>query len=305
MQVPEPSAQHKVMIEAVENHMPEVIIVDEIGTEAEALACRTIAERGVQLVGTAHGQLLENLIQNPTLKDLVGGVAAVTLGDDEARARGCQKTIMERAGPATFPIVIEMHERSFWVAHNVEESVDEILQGGRPMVQMRTRKDGDVVVDRVVYDADLALARHAVAHTLGSMGGIMGSTTTTTAAEAIASVTSFAATPALDERVFGFGAGLDVETTPATATPAFARTNNVVPDARSRRRASAASREDPDDPYAWARELGRIPDKDALAAMGASGYASDDRSFNGNGGGGADKRGNGKKEKKNRLRSAR
>ena len=112
------------MIEAVENHMPEVIIVDEIGTEAEALACRTIAERGVQLVGTAHGQLLENLIQNPTLKDLVGGIQSVTLGDDEARARGCQKTIMERAGPATFPIVIEMHERSFWVAHNVEESVD-------------------------------------------------------------------------------------------------------------------------------------------------------------------------------------
>jgi len=299
------------MIEAVENHMPEVIIVDEIGTEAEALACRTIAERGVQLVGTAHGQLLENLIQNPTLKDLVGGIQSVTLGDDEARARGCQKTIMERAGPATFPIVIEMHERSFWVAHNVEESVDEILTGGRPMVQTRARKDGEVVVHRAVYDADLALARHAVAHTLGSMGGIMGSTTTTTAAEAIASVTESTSEPSLDERVFGFGAGLGAATTPATATPAFAR-NNVVSDARSRRRASAAaaaaaavaSRDD-DDPYAWARELGRIPDKDALAAMGASGYASDDRSFNGNGNGGADKRGNGKKEKKNRLRSAR
>ena len=139
MQVPDPALQHQIMIEAVENHMPEVIIVDEIGTEEEAIACRTIAERGVQLVGTAHGQLLENLIKNPTLTDLVGGVQSVTLGDDEARARGCQKTIMERQAPPTFPILIEMHERSMWVAHNVEESVDEVLAGGRPMVQVRSR----------------------------------------------------------------------------------------------------------------------------------------------------------------------
>ena len=136
MQVPDPSMQHRVMIEAVENHMPEVIIVDEIGTEAEALACRTIAERGVQLIGTAHGQLLENLIKNPTLADLVGGVQTVTLGDDEARARGCQKSILERQGPPTFPILIEMHERNMWVAHNVAESVDEVLTGARPVVAM-------------------------------------------------------------------------------------------------------------------------------------------------------------------------
>jgi len=177
MQVPNPSEQHRVMIEAVENHMPEVIIVDEIGTEAEALACRTIAERGVQLVGTAHGQILENLIKNPTLSDLVGGVQTVTLGDDEARARGCQKSIMERTAPPTFPILIEMHERALWVAHNVAESVDETLAGRRPIVQMRTRDEGgDVAVDRTVYDMDVSLSRQSMAHTLGAMGGLMGPT---------------------------------------------------------------------------------------------------------------------------------
>jgi stage III sporulation protein SpoIIIAA len=119
MQVPDPSMQHKVMVEAVENHMPEVVIVDEIGSEAEALACRTIAERGVMLVGTAHGQMLENIIKNPTLCDLVGGVQTVTLGDEEARARGTQKSVLERKAPPTFPLLIEMRERSHWVAHQV------------------------------------------------------------------------------------------------------------------------------------------------------------------------------------------
>ena len=94
-----PSQQHRVMIEAVENHMPQVIVIDEIGTELEALAARTIAERGVQLVGTAHGNRIENLIKNPTLADLVGGIQAVTLGDEEARRRGSQKTVLERKAP--------------------------------------------------------------------------------------------------------------------------------------------------------------------------------------------------------------
>ena len=131
MQVPDPSQQHRVMIEAVENHTPEIIIVDEIGTEEEAAACRTIAERGVTLIGTAHGQLLENLIKNPTLSDLVGGVQSVTLGDDEARARGCQKTIMERQAPPTFAILIEMHETTVSASLGVEESVDPTPWGGR------------------------------------------------------------------------------------------------------------------------------------------------------------------------------
>ncbi|EIE25295.1 hypothetical protein COCSUDRAFT_13766, partial [Coccomyxa subellipsoidea C-169] len=136
MQVPDPSQQHKVMVEAVENHMPEIVIVDEIGTEAEALACRTIAERGVQLIATAHGQLLENLLKNPTLSDLVGGIQSVTLGDEEARARGTQKSVLERKAPPTFPLVIEMRERAYWVTHWVEDSVDCLLHGKVPVVQV-------------------------------------------------------------------------------------------------------------------------------------------------------------------------
>jgi Sporulation stage III, protein AA len=125
-------------IEAVENHMPEVIVVDEIGTEAEALACRTIAERGVTLVATAHGTELENLMNNPMLSDLVGGLESVTLGDDTARSRNCQKAVLERRGPSTFPIVMEMRERGAWVQHNTEESVDQLLLGDAPTVQVRS-----------------------------------------------------------------------------------------------------------------------------------------------------------------------
>lgn len=154
MQVPDPSQQHRVMIEAVENHMPEVVIVDEIGTEAEALACRTIAERGVQLIGTAHGQVLENLIKNPTLSDLVGGICSVTLGDDEARARGTQKSVLERKAPPTFPLVIEMRERALWVAHWVEDSVDCLLNGKMPVVQVRRRVGSSkkVIVEECGYN---------------------------------------------------------------------------------------------------------------------------------------------------------
>ena len=154
MQVPDPSQQHRVMIEAVENHMPEIVIVDEIGTEAEALACRTIAERGVQLIGTAHGQVLENLMKNPTLSDLVGGICSVTLGDEEARSRGTQKSVLERKAPPTFPLVIEMRERAMWVAHWVEDSVDCLLNGKIPLVQVRRRqaKSGKVVVEEVGYN---------------------------------------------------------------------------------------------------------------------------------------------------------
>jgi nucleoside-triphosphatase THEP1 len=117
MQVARPELQHQVMIEAVENHMPEVIVIDEIGTELEAIAARTIAERGVQLIGTAHGNRIENLMKNPTLSDLVGGIQSVTLGDDEARRRGTQKSILERKAPPTFDIAIEMLERQRWTVH--------------------------------------------------------------------------------------------------------------------------------------------------------------------------------------------
>jgi stage III sporulation protein SpoIIIAA len=142
MQVARPELQHQVMIEAVENHMPEVIVIDEIGTELEAIAARTIAERGVQLVGTAHGNQLENLIKNPTLSDLVGGIQSVTLGDDEARRRATQKTVLERKAPPTFEIAIEMHERHRWVVHeSVAELVDRLLRGSPVGVQVRTVDD--------------------------------------------------------------------------------------------------------------------------------------------------------------------
>ena len=130
MQVATPLAQHAVMIEAVENHMPEVIVIDEIGTELEAQAARTIAERGVQLVGTAHGTSLENLMLNPTLADLIGGIQSVTLGDEEARRRGTQKSILERKAPPTFDIVIEIESWKRVAIHkNVADTVDAMLRG--------------------------------------------------------------------------------------------------------------------------------------------------------------------------------
>ncbi len=130
MQVATPAAQHAVMIEAVENHMPEVIVIDEIGTELEAQAARTIAERGVQLVGTAHGTSLENLMLNPTLADLIGGIQSVTLGDEEARRRGTQKSILERKAPPTFDVVIEIESWKRVALHkNVADTVDAMLRG--------------------------------------------------------------------------------------------------------------------------------------------------------------------------------
>ncbi len=130
MQVPQPEFQKDIMIEAVENHTPEVIIVDEIGTDQEAAAARTIAERGVMLIATAHGNTLENLIKNPTMSDLVGGVQTVTLGDDEAKHRGSQKTVLEREKQPTFEIVIEIIDRkTLAVYKDTAEAVDCILRG--------------------------------------------------------------------------------------------------------------------------------------------------------------------------------
>jgi stage III sporulation protein SpoIIIAA len=138
MQVPSPELQHAVMIEAVENHMPEVIIIDEIGTDLEAAAARTIAERGVQLIATAHGNTLENLIMNPTLSDLVGGIQSVTLSDEEARRRGTQKAILERRAPPTFNILVEIQSYNQVAVHkDVAETVDSILRGYRVPPEMR------------------------------------------------------------------------------------------------------------------------------------------------------------------------
>lgn len=138
MQVANSANQHLVMIEAVENHMPEVIVVDEIGSEVEALAARTIAERGVQLIATAHGKTLENLLMNPTLSDLVGGIESVTLSDEEARRRETRKTVLERKAPPTFDVLIEINGRDrFAIYKDVSESVDLLLRGIEPQPELR------------------------------------------------------------------------------------------------------------------------------------------------------------------------
>src|SRR5688572_11850162 len=140
MQVSAPERQHEVMIEAVENHNPEVIVIDEIGRELEAMAARTIAERGVQLIGTAHGNALDNLLLNPTLSDLVGGIESVTLSDEEARRRGTQKTVLERRAPPTFDVLIELQARDRMVIHeDVATSVDGMLRNRPGALELRTR----------------------------------------------------------------------------------------------------------------------------------------------------------------------
>src|SRR5688500_590101 len=153
MQVRTPTEQHSVMIEAVENHMPEVIVIDEIGTELEAGAARTIAERGVQLVGTAHGNTLDNLMLNPTLSDLVGGIQPVTLGDEEARRRGTQKTVLERKAPPTFDVLVEIVERDNVIVHrNVAETVDAILRGHMVPPEARYRDEAGELKAMTKYD---------------------------------------------------------------------------------------------------------------------------------------------------------
>ncbi len=158
MQVARPEFQHEVMIEAVENHMPEVIIIDEIGRELEAAAARTIAERGVQLVGTAHGISLENLLQNPTLADLVGGIQAVTLSDEEARRRGTQKTVLERMAPPTFDVVIEIQDwQHLAVHHDVAASVDALLRGRSRPPEIRYRDEaGNVQIEKAAPTPNLS-----------------------------------------------------------------------------------------------------------------------------------------------------
>jgi stage III sporulation protein SpoIIIAA len=146
MQVSQTDLQHQVMIEAVENHMPQVIIIDEIGTELEALAARTIAEKGVQLVGTTHGNCLENVIKNPPLADLIGGIQYVTLSDEEAKRRKTQKSILERKAYPAFQIAIEIHEQNCWTIHeNVRESVDLLLRDNFVTTQIRTLEQNEKV----------------------------------------------------------------------------------------------------------------------------------------------------------------
>jgi stage III sporulation protein AA len=151
MQVASPTLQHEVMIEAVENHNPQVIVIDEIGRELEAQAARTIAERGVQLIGTAHGNSLENLLRNPTLSDLVGGIQAVTLSDEEARRRRTQKTVLERRSPPTFDVLIEMQGRARLVIHHdIASAVDHQLRFQPLPAEMRWRDEESGVQTQTV-----------------------------------------------------------------------------------------------------------------------------------------------------------
>ena len=145
MQVRTPSLQHEVMIEAVENHMPQVIVIDEIGTELEAAAARTIAERGVQLIGTAHGNNLDNLMLNPTLSDLIGGIQSVTLGDEEARRRRTQKSVLERKAPPTFDVIVEIQDRQRVAVHaDVADTIDALLRGDPVAPELRWRDEEGV-----------------------------------------------------------------------------------------------------------------------------------------------------------------
>ena len=158
MQVAASSLQHEVMIEAVENHNPEVIVIDEIGRELEALAARTIAERGVQLIGTAHGHTLENLLINPTLSDLIGGIEAVTLSDEEARRRGTQKTVLERRSHPTFHVLIEIQTRDRLAIHeDVAAAVDSVVRGGLLAPEIRSRSEnGEIKIQRSPVQLKLA-----------------------------------------------------------------------------------------------------------------------------------------------------
>jgi stage III sporulation protein SpoIIIAA len=165
MQVAMPSLQHEVMIEAVENHNPEVIVIDEIGRELEAAAARTIAERGVQLIGTAHGNTLDNLMLNPTLSDLIGGIESVTLSDEEARRRGTQKTVLERRAPPTFDVLVEIQERHrLKVHHSVAASVDALLRGRLPQAEVRFRDSaGQVQIEAPTRSAVAQTQQEALA----------------------------------------------------------------------------------------------------------------------------------------------
>lgn len=172
MQVSSPDRQHAVMIEAVENHMPEVIVVDEIGTEAEAIAARTIAERGVQLIGTAHGISLDNILNNPTLSDLLGGIQTVILGDEEAKRRHTQKAILERKAQPTFDIAVEIRTREmFAVYHNVAKAVDRLLLGKPSQPEIRVRgKDGTVKIKETKKEGMPELTREEEERALSEKG---------------------------------------------------------------------------------------------------------------------------------------
>lgn len=201
MQVSRPDRQHDVMIEAVENHMPEAIIVDEIGTSAEAAAARTIAERGVQLVATAHGNTLENLVLNPTLSDLVGGVHQVTLSDEEARRRDTQKTVSERKAPPTFDVVVEMVDRDEVLVHrDTASAVDRLLAGQDVGGERRRLEEGQMQVEEVKPSGP----------SLPQMPGAVGSARAAEGARAATAASAFAPARQGPTRIYAHALSKDV-----------------------------------------------------------------------------------------------
>ena len=210
MQVATPARQHAVMIEAVENHMPEVIIIDEMGTEQEAAAARTIAERGVQLIATAHGNTLGNLIMNPTLSDLVGGVQTVTLGDQEARYRGTQKSVLERKAPPTFDVVVEIQSWERLAVHDgVAQVVDQWLRGYPITAEVRWLDESGQVnrVQELAKGGDSATAPWTADYTGPSAG--YGSSENGGPGYGLNDSAPGEAVKDVDARVFLFGIGKD------------------------------------------------------------------------------------------------
>ncbi|KAK9868069.1 hypothetical protein WJX84_002053 [Apatococcus fuscideae] len=258
MPVPDPSMQHRVMIEAVENHMPEVVIVDEIGTEAEALACRSIAERGVQLVATAHGRILENIIKNPTLCDLVGGIQSVTLGDDEARQRGTQKSILERQAPPTFPVLIEMRERTDWVTHWTQDSVDCLLQHRMPMVQVRSRdaRERCVVVAHATYDPSNEVMLKAAKLSPPAQGTLINSSS---GPSRPSSASRLSPSSSASWSSLSSGSSIDEESLQRSQTEA----------------SSSLDEDDGGDPYAWAKSMKNVEEEEALRGLAILGYSTE------------------------------
>jgi len=210
MQVATPSLQHEVMIEAVENHNPEVIVIDEIGRAAEAEAARTIGERGVQLIGTAHGNTLDNLMLNPTLSDLIGGIESVTLSDEEARRRGTQKTVLERRSPPTFDVLIEIQQRDRLAIHpDVAAAVDSFLRGYPLPTEIRMRdEDGQVKVEQESIPTQREASPSSRANRGGGTLGTRGTLRLAAAPEQVtrpstSSVESHESQPTI--RIFSYG----------------------------------------------------------------------------------------------------
>ena len=201
MQVATPSLQHEVMIEAVENHNPEVIVIDEIGRAAEAEAARTIGERGVQLIGTAHGNTLDNLMLNPTLSDLIGGIESVTLSDEEARRRGTQKTVLERRNPPTFDVLVEIQHRDQFAVHlDVAAAVDSLLRGFPLPAEIRTRDaDGQIKIQKAESSPSPSLKRG------GDSLGTRGTLRLATAPESSAQPQTESRENLPTKRIYAFG----------------------------------------------------------------------------------------------------